>query len=36
MSMVVKQNTVISFNNEDGPKLTEVSSCKVVLGQVKK
>ncbi len=36
MSMVVKQNTVISFNNEDGPKLTEVSACKTVLGQVKK
>lgn len=36
MSMVVKNNSVISMNNEDGPGLTEVSSCSTVLGQVKK
>lgn len=36
MSMVVKQNTVIEVNNEDSPKLTEVSSCSTILKQVKK
>ena len=34
--MVVKKNTVIEVNNEDSPKLTEVSSCSTILKQVKK
>ncbi len=36
MSMVVKKNTVIEVNNEDSPKLTEVSACSTILKQVKK
>ena len=31
MSMVFKQNKVIEFNNEDSPKLTEVSACSTIL-----
>lgn len=36
LSMVIKKNTVIEINDENGPKLTEVSSCSTILKQVKK
>ena len=36
MSMVVHSNKVIEINDENGPKLTEVSSCSTILKQVKK
>lgn len=31
MSMVVKNNEVVEMNNEDGPGLTETSSCSTIL-----
>ena len=31
MSMVVKQSTVLEVNNEDGPQMTELSSCAYLL-----
>ncbi len=36
MSFVIHNNTVISINDENGPKLTEVSSCSTILKQAKK
>ena len=36
MSMIIKSGRVITFNNEDGPKLTEVSSCSTILKQTGK
>ena len=33
-SMVVKNNTVVHFNNEDGPKATEISDAKTIIGQL--
>lgn len=36
MSMVVKNGVVTEVNNENGPGLTETSSCSTVLKQTKK
>ena len=33
-SMIVKDNTVVHFNNEDGPKATEISDAKTIIGQL--
>ena len=35
-SMVVKNNSVVHFNNEDGPAATEISDAKTVVGQISK
>ena len=31
MSMIIKSGKVTTLNNEDGPKLTEISSCSTIL-----
>ena len=36
LSMVIHNNKVLEINDENGPKLTEVSSCSTILKQVKK
>ena len=33
-SAIVKNNTVVHFNNEDGPKATEISDAKTIVGQI--
>ena len=35
-SMIVKNNSVVQFNNEDGPKATEISDAKTLIGQISK
>ena len=35
-SMIVKNNSVVQFNNEDGPKATEISDAKTIVGQISK
>ena len=31
-SMIIKNNNIIHFNNEDGPKLTAISDAKTIMG----
>ena len=35
-SMIIKNNSVVHFNNEDGPKATEISDAKTIVGQISK
>ena len=35
-SMIVKNNSIVHFNNEDGPKATEISDAKTIIGQISK
>merc|ERR1712113_629233 len=35
-SMIIKNNTVVHFNNEDGPKATEISDATTIVGQISK
>jgi len=32
--MIIKRNSVVELNNEDGPGFTEISSAATILGQM--